>query len=80
MNQWRMLGVYLSESEDIEAPMQQPTADTAIDLAYTWGLPPSAYLSTRQLARLMVFRSRWREQHADQTQPVSRRRSARKAQ
>ncbi len=41
--------------------MQQHTTETAFDLAYTWGLPPSAYLSTRQIARLMIFRSLWRE-------------------
>lgn len=37
------------------------TRETSFDLAYTWGLAPSAYLSTRQVARLMIFRSLWRE-------------------
>jgi hypothetical protein len=37
------------------------TAETSFDLAYTWGLAPSSYLSTRQVARLMIFRSKWRE-------------------
>ncbi len=40
---------------------QQNTQETSFDLAYTWGLTPSAYLSTRQVARLMIFRSKWRE-------------------
>jgi hypothetical protein len=37
------------------------TTETSFDLAYTWGLAPSAYLSTRQVARLMIFRSKWRD-------------------
>ncbi len=43
--------------------MQQhhTTSETSYDLAYTWGLGPTAYLSTRQIARLMIFRSLWRE-------------------
>jgi hypothetical protein len=39
----------------------QNTPEKSYDLAYTWGLAPTAYLSTRQVARLMIFRSLWRE-------------------
>ena len=38
--------------------MKQHASDTTFDLGYTWGLPPSSYLATRQIARLTILRSR----------------------
>jgi hypothetical protein len=37
--------------------------EATFDLAYTWGLPPSSYLATRELARLTLLRSRIESRH-----------------
>jgi len=38
--------------------MQHHASEATFDLSYTWGLPPSAYLATRQVVRLTILRSR----------------------
>jgi hypothetical protein len=43
--------------------MNQHASDATFDLSYTWGLPPSAYLATRQIARLTILRSRLTDRH-----------------
>jgi len=43
--------------------MKQHASDATFDLSYTWGLPPSAYLATRQIARLTILRSRILDRH-----------------
>jgi hypothetical protein len=43
--------------------MHQHASEATFDLSYTWGLPPSAYLATRQLARLTILRSRLADRH-----------------
>jgi hypothetical protein len=43
--------------------MHQYASEATFDLSYTWGLPPSAYLATRQLARLTILRSRLADRH-----------------
>ena len=43
--------------------MNPHASDTTFDLGYTWGLPPSAYLATRQVARLTILRSRLDDRH-----------------
>ena len=42
----------------LDTTMKQHASDTTFDLGYTWGLPPSSYLATRQIARLTILRSR----------------------
>lgn len=49
------------ESSSIPA-REQAAADH--DEPYTWGLSPSMYLAERQVARLMVFRSRLDDRRA----------------
>lgn len=44
------------DSDSTRIPVNGPGADD--DKPYTWGLAPSMYLAQRQIARLMVFRSR----------------------
>jgi hypothetical protein len=42
-----------------------PALETAdCDLPYTWGRPPSTYLALREVARLMILRSRLDERDA----------------
>jgi hypothetical protein len=43
--------------------MQQHATESTFDLGYTWGLPPSSYLATRQVARLTILRSRLGDRH-----------------
>ena len=43
--------------------MNQHASEATYDLGYTWGLPPSAYLATRQVARLTILRSRLADRH-----------------
>ena len=43
--------------------MHQHATESTFDLSYTWGLPPSSYLATRQVARLTILRSRLDERH-----------------
>jgi hypothetical protein len=43
--------------------MQHHATESTFDLSYTWGLPPSSYLATRQVARLTIMRSRLDERH-----------------
>jgi hypothetical protein len=33
------------------------------DQAYAWGRPPDTYLAPREIARMMIFRSRLEERH-----------------
>jgi len=42
-------------------PSEQAAAD--YDEPYTWGLPPSMYVTPRQVARMMVLRSRIDNRH-----------------
>ena len=43
-------------------PRERAAADN--DEAYTWGRSPSTYLAPREVARLMIFRSRLPEREA----------------
>jgi hypothetical protein len=44
-------------------PTHEP-AGADHDEPYTWGLPPTMYVAPRQVARMMVLRSRIENRHA----------------
>jgi hypothetical protein len=37
--------------------------ESGFDQSYVWGRPPATYLSQRQVARLMILRSRLDDRH-----------------
>ncbi len=56
--------------EQTRAPTPDPqTSDH--DEPYTWGRPPSTYLSLHQVVRLTILRSHLRERASDLDAPAS---------